>query len=93
MIFQHQVPDITQGKMISVTVVRTAPDLGFAKVYLSIFPKGGEKEILKTCNEQVGQIRHLLAQKVRKQLRKLPELHFYQDDSLDYAERIEELLT
>lgn len=81
------------GKMISVTTVRISPDLSIAKVYLSIFPKDKDtNDSLGDVKAQASQIRHELATKVRNQLRKIPELHFFEDDSLDYIENIENLL-
>jgi len=80
------------GIMISVTVVRVSPDLGLAKVYLSVFPPAQATDILKAIQEQAKTIRYELGTLVGKQLRVVPELHFFIDDSLDYAERIDELL-
>lgn len=80
------------GIMISVTVVRVTPDMGLAKVYLSIFPSEKGPEILKVIRENKNSIRFDLGRKVGKQLRIIPDLNFFIDDSLDYAERIDELL-
>ncbi len=82
----------TQGVMISVSAVRVSPDLGIAKVYLSIFPTGKSEELLANIKNNSKEIRHQLAQIVRFQLRKVPELQFYIDDSLDYIEKIDSLL-
>jgi ribosome-binding factor A len=82
-----------QGAMISVTTVRISPDLSFAKVYVSIFhPKGNRLEIFDAVNENYFHTRHKLGERVGKQLRIVPELSFYLDDSLDYAAKIDELL-
>lgn len=78
--------------IISVSAVRVSPDLSIAKAYLSIFPSEKSEDILKHINESAKTIRYELAQKVRYQLRKTPELAFYLDDSLDYIEHIDELL-
>lgn len=80
------------GVMVSVSVVRVTSDLSIARAYLSIFPTERSTEILKSIQDTAKSIRHELAQRVRFQLRKMPELQFYIDDSLDYAEKIEELL-
>lgn len=80
------------GVLISVPVVRMSPDLGLARVYLSIFPSAKGQEILERIHQQVKTIRFELGKKVGKQLRIVPELHFFIDDSLDYAERIDDLL-
>ncbi|MBD5193531.1 MAG: 30S ribosome-binding factor RbfA [Bacteroides sp.] len=82
----------TQGILVSVSAVRVSPDLSIARVYLSIFPSGKSQEVLENINRQNKTIRYELAQKVRFQLRKTPELSFYIDDSLDYIENIDNLL-
>lgn len=82
-----------QGVMISVTVVRVTPDLGLAKVYLSIFPSDKGPEIVERIQGNTKTYRYDLGKIVRNQLRVVPELHFYLDDSLDYADRIDELLS
>ncbi|MDE7410524.1 MAG: 30S ribosome-binding factor RbfA [Paramuribaculum sp.] len=82
----------TQGILVSVSAVRVSPDLSVARVYLSIFPSGKSQEVLDNINRQTKTIRYELAQKVRFQLRKTPELSFYIDDSLDYIENIDHLL-
>ena len=78
--------------MVTVTVVRISPDLGVAKVYLSIFPGEALKEALQSVTDKVGLIRREMGKKLRNQLRHIPEFVFYLDDSLDYAERIDNLL-
>ncbi len=80
------------GVMVSVSVVRVTSDLSIARAYLSIFPTERSAEMLKSIQDNAKSIRYEMAQRVRFQLRKMPELHFYLDDSLDYAERIDELL-
>lgn len=92
-IFQKESMNFFRGALISVTVVRVAPDLSFAKVYLSIFaPSKDEKELFETVQEKAKTIRQMLAQKVAKQLRIIPELAFHIDDSIEYQENIERLL-
>lgn len=81
-----------QGTLITVSTVRVSPDLGIAKVYLSIFPSAKGPELVKAIQANVKPIRHDLSQRVRFQLRKVPELMFYLDDSLDYIENIDNLL-
>ena len=83
---------IVPGKMISVTTVRVSPDLGLAKVYLSIFPSENSQEAVKAINAKAATFRYELGKLVKNQLRVVPELHFYLDDSLDYVENIENLL-
>lgn len=82
----------THGILISVSAVRISPDLSIAKVYLSIFPSEKAQEILGSIQNNAKQVRYDLAQRVRMQLRKIPELSFFIDDSLDYIEKIDALL-
>ena len=77
---------------MSVSIVRVSPDLSVAKVYLSIFPPEKSQELLESIRASAKTVRYELAQKVRFQLRKCPELTFYLDDSLDYIENIDKLL-
>ena len=91
-IFQIEGNKISKGKMITVTNVRVSPDLGFAKVYISIFPTDKKEDALQAVRDHSKQIRHELAQRVRHQLRIIPELSFILDDSLDYIENIDKLL-
>jgi ribosome-binding factor A len=81
-----------RGVLVSVSTVRVSPDLSVARVYLSIFPSEKGEEIIKNVNENEKTIRYDLAQQVRYQLRKTPEIVFYLDDSLDYIEHIDNLL-
>lgn len=90
-IIQHHSVDFGR-KMITVTTVRVSPDLSFAKVYLSIFPPADNLKTLETAKEMIPHIRHELGNLVRHQLRIVPEIAFYIDDSLDYIEKIENLL-
>ena len=80
------------GVMLTVTVVRVTPDMGLAKVYVSAFPAKDKEEVIQTLNDAVKSIRYLLGKRIRHQLRIVPELHFYLDDSLDLAEKIDDLL-
>lgn len=82
----------THGLLVSVSAVRTAPDLSFAKVFVSVFPSENGKSVVENLNRQVSGIRGALGNKVRYQLRIIPELRFDIDDSLDYLERIDQLL-
>ena len=92
-IFQRESMNLFRGALISVTVVRVAPDLSFAKVFVSIFaPSKDEQELSKSIQDNTKKIRQLLAQKVAKQLRIIPELAFHIDDSIAYEENITRLL-
>ncbi len=90
--FQRNAASICMGAMVSVTTVRISPDLSIAKVYLSIFGAKNNDDVFEKVHSSSKYIRHQLSQVVKNQLRRTPELHFYRDDSLDYAEKIEELL-
>jgi ribosome-binding factor A len=81
-----------QGVLISVSEVRVSADLGIAKAYLSIFPAEKGKEIIKAITENTKSIRFDLGQRVKSQLRKIPELQFFLDESIDYLENIDKLL-
>ncbi|MDH6535537.1 30S ribosome-binding factor RbfA [Parabacteroides sp. 52] len=90
-IFQKQTQGM-HGVLVSVSVVRVSPDLSVAKVFLSIFPSEKSQELLKAIRANTKAIRFDLGQRVRTQLRKIPDLAFYIDDSLDYIENIDKLL-
>lgn len=90
--FQKECKEYTEGAMVSVTTVRVSPDLSYAKVYLSIFPSDLVEKTMAMLNEKNKAIRFVLGKKVGKQMRIIPELRFFVDDSLDYIERIDQLL-
>lgn len=80
------------GAMVTVSEVRVSPDLSIAKTYVSIFPSAKQDEVMKVLNDNNKAFRGELGRKVAKQLRIVPEIVFYLDTTLDYAEHIEELL-
>ncbi len=90
--FQRESKLFFSNRMITVTMVRVTSDLSVARVYVSIFPAGKDVEDLEVITSRSKTIRTELAKKVRYQLRKIPELSFYLDDSLDYADNIDRLL-
>jgi len=92
-IFQLESRKLFGGKLISVTTVRISPDLGLAKVYLSIFPADKSDDTLKAIKMNTRNIRRILGNRVGKQLRIVPELAFFVDDSLDYIDNIDSLLS
>lgn len=92
-IFRKQTAALGKGVLVSVSAVRVSPDLGIAKAYLSIFPPEKSQEILNNIKVQSKTVRYELAQCVKQVLRKCPELQFYLDDSLDYIENIDRLLS
>ena len=80
------------GVLVSVSAVRISPDMSIARVYLSIFPSEKSEEMVKNINNNMKSIRFELGTRVRHQLRIIPELKFFVDDSLDYIEKIDALL-
>lgn len=91
-IFLRKGNEFAPGKMISITRVRISPDLSFAKIYISIFPSNDNKRIMKVVQDHVSRIRYELGHQIKSQLRIVPEIAFYLDDSLDYIENIDNLL-
>lgn len=90
--FQKELQTIADKSLITLTAVRISPDLSVAKIYISIFPPAKRDSIFESIKLQNKEIRHVIAQKLKEHLRIIPELIFYIDDSLDYAEKIENLL-
>lgn len=89
--FQQQTRQM-KGVLVSVSNCRISPDLSICRVYLSIFPSNKAEEIVNNINANQKQVRFELGQRVRFQLRIIPELKFFVDDSLDYVEHIDKLL-
>lgn len=101
-LLQQDLVDILQGEIrkngitnliISISKVSVTTDLSIAKVYLSVFPTEKAGEILAAVRSNAPLIKHDLAQRVKMQLRKVPNLTFYIDDSLDYIEKIDKELS
>ena len=80
------------GAMLTVSGVKITPDLALAKVYVSIFPSTKAVDVMQQLGEETSRLRGELGRRVSKQLRIVPELVFYLDDSLDYVEHIDALL-
>ncbi|MBS9774984.1 MAG: 30S ribosome-binding factor RbfA [Tenacibaculum sp.] len=91
-VLQRAAQDGMRGVIISVSKVMVTSDLGVAKVYLSIFPSEKREEIIKGVISNTSSIRYELARRTRNQLRRMPELLFFGDDSLDYIEEIDKSL-
>lgn len=90
-IFQRQTSAM-RGVLVSVSTCRISPDLSVCRAYLSVFPSERAEEIVQNINNNQRQVRYELGTRVGKQLRIIPELKFFIDDSLDYVEHIDELL-
>ncbi len=91
-VLQRAAQDGMKGVIISVSKVSVTADLGVAKVYLSVFPSEKRTEVLEGVISNTPLIRHELARRTRNQLRRMPELLFFGDDSLDYIEEIDKSL-
>ena len=91
-IFQKETHQFLGNILVTVTGVRISPDLSVAKAYLSIFPVEKPKDALSILNKNKKMFRTLLGNSCRHQLRIVPELIFYLDDSAEYAEEIDRLL-
>ena len=91
-IFQTVAQREFKGTLISVTKVRITPDLGIARIYLSIFPSDKSESVMDYTERHKSAIRNEFGQVTRNQLRIIPELEFFKDDSLDYIDQIDNLL-
>ncbi|HNW76477.1 MAG TPA: 30S ribosome-binding factor RbfA [Bacteroidales bacterium] len=91
-VYFQQSQVIYGGAMITVTKVYVTRDLSIAKIYLSLFAPKGKSGVLELIRSHTREIRHHLAGLERNQLRVIPDLQFFEDDSLDYIENIENLL-
>ncbi len=91
-VLQHAAQDGMKGVIISVTKVNVTSDLSQAKVFLSVFPQLKREIILKGVQENTATIRYEMARRTKNQLRRMPNLLFYIDDSLDYIEDIDNAL-
>ena len=92
-IFQRETSHLFSGVYVSVTTVRVSPDLSSAKVYLSLMMTSAPKETIAEIKQNTKQIRHLLAQRIKSQVRVIPELQFYLDDTAEYAARMDKLIS
>ena len=92
-VFQRETTHLLGNAYVSVTTVRVTPDLASAKVYLSLVLPGDAKAILQQVRENTKPIRHALAQRIKKQVRVIPELIFFLDDSAEYAARMDKIIS
>ena len=101
-VIQHEIAYLIQDAirksgvpnlMVSVTKVKVVPDISMVKIYISVFPKDKVEMYIENLKTNTNQLRHDLSQKLKSQLRKVPELNFYLDESLDYIEKIDKELT
>jgi ribosome-binding factor A len=90
-IFQREGMNVIKGGMVSISKVAVTPDLMEARIYLSLFQIKDRQALLDTIVDRTGEWRNLLGQRVKSQLRRVPELQFYIDDTLDYVFKMEEV--
>jgi|SRR5690606_5302519 len=91
-IFQKDIKGMFGKAFITVTTVKMTPDLALAKVYLSFLMADKSEEMIEMINQRKSEIRKILGNKIGKQVRIVPDLIFYLDDSAAYASRIDEIL-
>lgn len=90
-IFQRFALNMIDGGMVSISSVKITPDLLEARVYLSFFQVANPNEALKKIQERAGEIKRELGNRVRQQLRRIPEIKYFRDDTLDHVFRMEEI--
>ena len=88
-IFQQDAKHLVNGTFVTITAVRVSPDLGIARAYLSFLPEKNKNFLLETVKENTKFIRQKLAERVRHQLRIVPHLQFYIDDTAEYAAKMD----
>ena len=91
-IFQKEGAHLVRGLLVTVTTVRVSPDLGYAKIYVSVFPFERNQAVMEELEKNNWFIRRELGRRIRNQLKIVPELQFFLDDSLEYIENIDSLL-
>lgn len=91
-IFQKHGLNMVQGGMVSISKVVVTPDLLEARIHLSFFKVEDPKVVMSFIREKIGELRRDLGNKLRHQLRRIPELQFFEDDTLDHVSKIEDLL-
>jgi len=91
-ILQFDLKHVTKNSMVTVTKINVTPDLSIAKVYLSLFATPDKKTLLEDIKRHSKEIRGKLGYRIKNQMRIVPDLQFYEDDSLDYIENIDQLL-
>ena len=91
-IFQQESVNLSGGAMITVTKVNVTRDLAITRVYLSIFGTEDKQALLEKIRSHKNEIKYKLGLRVRNQLRAVPDLEFYEDDSLDYIDNLDRLL-
>ena len=91
-IFQKEGRDLLRGTLVTVTEVRVSPDFNYAKIYVSIFPFDKAPETMAVLDKQNPFIRRELGRRIKDQLKSVPEIQFFLDDSLEYIEHLEQAM-
>lgn len=91
-IFQKEGAEFVRGSLVTVTTVRVSPDFNYARIYLSIFPFEHNTQVMQTLEHNNWFIRKELGRRIRNQIKTIPELQFFLDDSLEYIDHIEQAL-
>ncbi len=91
-ILQKDAADLARGSLLRVTAVRISPDLAYSKIYVSVFPFDRKDQVLAALGDKTWMIRKLLGARIRNQLKIVPEIEFFLDDSLEYIDNIDQLL-
>lgn len=91
-LLQKEAADAVRGSLVTVTAVRVSPDLAYAKIYVSVFPFERSGEVMQSLDRHIRFIRGLLGQRLRNQIKSIPELQFFLDDSLEYIEHIDKAI-
>ena len=91
-IFQKEGASLVRGTLVTVTGVRVSPDFSYANIYVSVFPFEQSKTLMDRFAHQNWFLRRALGQRIRNQLKNVPEIQFFLDDSLEYIEHIEKAL-
>ena len=91
-ILQQEMPQVLLGTLATVTAVRVSPDFAYAKIYVSIFPFDRHEAVMQSLEANARPLRGLLGHRLRNQLKSIPEIQFFLDDSLEYIEQIEQAM-
>ena len=90
-LLQRKGKDLVGDSFLTVTQVKVTPDLGVARIYISILADPNAKDIIKSMNKNKFEFRRLMGNEMHNDLRKIPELEFYLDDVLDYVDKMDKL--
>ena len=91
-IFQKEAPEVVNGALVTVTAVRVSPDFAYAKIYVSVFPFDRCSDIMTSLDHHARALRGFLGKRIRNQVKNIPEIQFFLDDSLEYIEQIDHAL-